>query len=196
MVEQRLGAADREGRDDHGPAPAGGELDDLGERGLRVRAVVAAIAVGGFNHQIVRLLHRARVGEHRIVVAPEIAGEDQLRPLLGAFEAACAQQMAGAPEPNAEAAPDLPLLVEPHRREAAKRALGIVHRVQRERRLVLREPAAVGIFGVLLLQVGAVEQQDLAEVPCRLRTVDVTSESIADEPREVPGVVQMRMRQV
>jgi hypothetical protein len=40
--------------------------------------------------------------------------------------------------------------------------LRVVHRVERQRRRMLRPAEAVGVLGLLLLQVGAVRQQDAA----------------------------------
>ena len=81
-------------------------------------------------------------------------------------------------EPDAQAIRDLVLHVEGHRRQACEGPLSIMEGVKRQGRLVLRKPAAIGVFGVLFLQVSAVPQQNLAKVLRRRRTVNLAGEAL------------------
>lgn len=103
--------------------------------------------------------------------------------------------MPGMAQANAGAIRNRVVLVEGYGREARKRALGIGNSVEWERRLVLREFVAVGILGVLLLQIRAIEQQDFAEILGGVGTEDRTGEAVAHESRQVARMVEMRVRQ-
>jgi len=47
------------------------------------------------------------------------------------------------------------------------------------------EPAAIGVFGVLFLQVSAVPQQNLAKVLRRRRTVNLAGEALPYKRRKI-----------
>ena len=68
-------------------------------------------------------------------------------------------------------------------------------RVERQGRLVLREAVPVGEFGVLLLQMAAVGQQDPAQIARRLGAVGCGPRSRLDQQRQIAGVVEMRVGQ-
>jgi len=60
---------------------------------------------------------------------------------------------------------------------------------------VFRNPVLVFIGGILFLQVAGVGEQHMAKGPRGVRGVDGTPESVLDQKRHVPGVVNVGMRQ-
>lgn len=86
-------------------------------------------------------------------------------------------------------------LVEVEWLQLFKRVLGVVERVQRQRRMMFRQAMAVRISRFFLLQMGAVTQHDLAEVASTARAVDRATIAHSREYRQVAAVIQMRVRQ-
>ena len=55
--------------------------------------------------------------------------------------------------------------------------------------------AALGVFGVFFLQMRGIGEQDVAQLDGRRVGVDRAMKSVAHEPRQIAGVVQVRVRQ-
>jgi len=60
---------------------------------------------------------------------------------------------------------------------------------------VLGIASLLGVLGFFLLQVAAVRQQQLAQLECGRRTKHLAAKPIADQGRNVAGMVQVRVRQ-
>ncbi len=75
------------------------------------------------------------------------------------------------------------------------RLLDVGGDVERQGRLVLRVAFAIGVFGVLLLALGRVEHDQLGELAGRLSGVDRPKVALADDPRQVAGVVEVGVRE-
>jgi hypothetical protein len=74
-------------------------------------------------------------------------------------------------------------------------AFGVIPRVKRQRRRVLRGLVAVGELGFFFLQMAAVEQQDTAQVKGCGRAVHLAGKALACQQRQVAAVVQVGMGQ-
>ena len=76
--------------------------------------MTAAVAVGGFDHHVVRALGDPRIVQNRLIGVADVAGEDDLlfRASLGEprLDAGAAEQMAHVREPDHDALLDLDLL--------------------------------------------------------------------------------------
>lgn len=86
-------------------------------------------------------------------------------------------------------------LVERFGREEFEGVLGVADAVERKRRLVLRKALSIGVFGILLLEVAAVLQDQLGNVARRLGRVDSAAEAISNELGQIAGMVEVGMRQ-
>jgi len=73
--------------------------------------------------------------------------------------------------------------------------LGVGFGVQRQGRLVLRKAAAIGIFGLLLLQARTVREQDAAQLERRPGTPDLSGEAVANEQRKIAAVIDVGVRE-
>jgi hypothetical protein len=71
------------------------------------------------------------------------------------------------------------------RTEQAERLLGVSHCIERQGRLVLGVPLLVGPSGVFLVKVGAVFEQDFAQVAGGIGAVHVPGETLLAETGEV-----------
>ena len=68
---------------------------------------------------------------------------------------------------------------------------GVIHGVQRQRRPMLGVALAIGVAGVLLLDLGRVEQHQLGQLIGRRRAVDRRVEPQLHQPRQVPDVIDV-----
>ena len=149
----------------------------------------------------VRRLHHDRVGgrrvrgraEQRVVPAAEVAAEEDPVPVDGQRDRRRAEDVPGGAQPQRDPAGDRHVLVERDRLEQRQRALDVVGVVQREGGSVLGEAGLVGVRRVLLLEVGAVAQHDRRELGGLGRAPDRPAEALLDQPREVAGVVEVRV---
>ena len=143
-------------------------MDDLGQRVENRRFGMLAIAVGAFADEIVALRRRSGIVVKGPVVATDVAGEEDPQ-RVGAVA------NLGLDHVRTE---QMPRVVEPHRNRRRRREplaagdrLKELHRpldvaafVERQRGLVLRVAFAVGVLGVLLLNLRRVEQNNLGQV--------------------------------
>ncbi len=74
------------------------------------------------------------------------------------------------------------------------RGARVLLRVERQRRLVPRQPLAVPVLGLLLLQTRRVRQQQLQKVGRPLRAEDRPAEPQPHQPRQIRRVVDVRVR--
>ena len=78
-IQHFLRAAHSKGGNDHRAAPVKGLLQDLRQRAHIIRALtVQPVAVGGFQHQIICLLHPLRVVEDGLMRIPHVTAEHHL----------------------------------------------------------------------------------------------------------------------
>jgi hypothetical protein len=82
-----------------------------------------------------------------------------------------------------------------NRFEPRQDTLSLLFSVEWQRWLVLGEAVAVGVFGILLLQVSRVRQQDRTQFGGRFGTEDRTRKAVLDQQWKVARVVKVRMRQ-
>jgi len=124
IVEKLLRAANGEGRYDECPAALHSTFRDHAQRLGRIIRRVNPVAIGRFDHDVVGLTTRDRVWKQRILVAPDIAGEDQAAatPLNHGMRGA--QDMAGMAETQRQAIGQRNGLVERYGREMFDSATG------------------------------------------------------------------------
>jgi hypothetical protein len=85
--------------------------------------------------------------------------------------------------------------VEESDREALNHSARVFSGIEWEGRGMFREPLAIGVSGVFLLQMSAVRQHNAAEVLGALGGEDSPLEAVPVERRKVSGVVEMGMRE-
>ena len=78
MVEKRLRAADREGRNDDRPAAPDRSSDYVFEHTFRVGLAMMAIAVCGLGDDVISLGNYHRIDHRRAAVASDVTREDNL----------------------------------------------------------------------------------------------------------------------
>ena len=86
-------------------------------------------------------------------------------------------------------------LVEGYRLQLRQRAKRVGLAIERQRRIVPRVMKPVGLARVLFLQPGRVGQHQLAEIGRARRAKDALVIAIGDEPRQVAGVIEVRVRE-
>ena len=195
MKQHALNASDRERRDDHRPAAADGVGDDLGKGVGGVSLVVLPVAIGGLDQKIVGAFDRHRVDHRRVAVAADVAGEDDGGAGPIDLDGRRAQDVPHPAKPQLGFAGQHPLFVKRHRRQLLKRGPRVVFGVERQRGLVLGKLVAVGVVGVLLLQVPGIRQQDRAQLAGGARAEDAPLESTLDHQRQIAAVIEMRVRE-
>ncbi|MNJ37272.1 hypothetical protein D3C77_320830 [compost metagenome] len=195
VVQERLGPADGEGGDDHGPAARGGSFYDLAQGFRGVPGIMAPITIGRFHDHIVGLLPRLGIDHGGVAITAEITGEEYLRSVPGHLGGSRPEDVPRAAKGQSGAARQLYGLMERGRDEALHRASGVVHAIERQGRLVLAVTVTVCLLGVLLLDMAAVAQDDLRHIPGGGAGQDGPAESILDQFRQVAGVVQVGVGQ-
>ena len=112
MIEERLGAADGESRDDHGTAPTDCPIDDVLQRCFGVCLRMNSVAVGRLHHEVIRVRDGLGIHHGLVAVAAEVARKYDGRAADSQLGCGCAQNMSGAPEQKARPAPQITLFVE------------------------------------------------------------------------------------
>ena len=92
MEHQALRPPHGKCRNHHRSATPDGTTDDFGEGIFRIQRVMPTIAVGRLNNEIVGI-DLNRIDHGRVIVAAEVAGEDNLRPLPVELNGGCAEDM-------------------------------------------------------------------------------------------------------
>ena len=202
IVEHLLRASDGERRDDEIAAAVERALDIIGQQlDRRNMAVVQTVAVGRFDHNIVRVRDRFRhVADDGLVEIADIAAEHHLalHAVLGHkdLDAGAAEQVAHIAEADGEVLADLHQLVIAHRAQMRDGGLGVVERVDRLiRRSAGAAAFAVAPLGLALLNVRAVTQHDAAEIARLACGVNGAVEPVFEKQRQIAGVVDVRMGQ-
>ena len=134
------------------------------ERFAVVVVLVHAVAIGGFDEQVVGALDGDGIGQHRPVVAAQIAAEQDRRAADANARVGGAEQVAGGDEVHLDAGGDRHRPLVADRLEQRHGAEGIGLAVERQRRLVPREPVAVRVGRVLFLDASGVGQHDAAQI--------------------------------
>ena len=196
-VEQLLGTAHGEGRDDD-VAALGEDIVDEGCQGLGIAlgGLVVAVAVGGLHDDIVGLGDGLGVPDDGLVHVAQVTGEDQL---FGHAVFRCpdlhaggAKQMARVGKADAHTGADLHVLTVLGDLQLAKGSLGIHKGVQG---LYLGPACTFALLvlplGVALLNVGRVAQHDVEQLCGQTGGVDGAGEALLHQQGQTAGVVDM-----
>ena len=157
--------------------------------------LVDAIAVGGFDEQVVRLRDRRRVRQDRPAEAPEVAAEHNGAAVNPHAHVRGAEQVSRVDELRFDAVRDRHRPIVAARLQLRHGAERVDFGIERQRRLVLREVVAVRERGVFFLQASGIGQHDLAEILRAQRAEHAAAEALRDEPRQVAAVIQVRVGQ-
>ena len=66
--------------------------------------------------------------------------------------------------------------------------------VQRQRRKVLCDFVPIAIVGFLFLQTRCIGQKNLEQISAAARTINWSAKTVLDEPRQIAGVIDVRVR--
>jgi hypothetical protein len=131
--QQRLGAADREGRDDDVPPRAAVRRMRSASASAGSSPSCCAAAVGRLHHHDVRVRARLGRGHHDVLLAAEVAGEQHRRRAVVDAQAGRAEDVARAREAAGQAAGRSKRLAEVDGAQQLERGLGVVLGVERAR---------------------------------------------------------------
>ena len=81
------------------------------------------------------------------------------------------------------------------RLQTVERASGVDLRVERLRGDVLRVAVLVRLPRILFLNVRRIGEHERAQVARARRAEDAAAKALADQPRQVPAMIEMRMRE-
>jgi len=162
--------------------------------------VVAAIAVGAFHHEHVKVAQHVRVLDHGHVGPADVAGkaETQRAAVLNDFERHTRrpENMPRVAEGDGDAGDRRKGPAVGHGPEFVHARLRVLHGVQRlKRRVVLLALLRVDKFNVLELEMGRVTQHDAAQVDGGRCRVNGPAEPLFHQVRDVAAVVHVRVRQ-
>ena len=200
-IEHFLGAAHGEAGDDQVAAPVEGVLQDGGQGGHIVwPGAVAAVAVGGLHHHIVRLMDGLGVPQQGLMGVADVAGKDDLAGLLPfgdpQLDGRGAQKVAHVGEAGADVRPHLHRLAVVHFMEQGQGGLGVLHGVKG---LILLAAGAFGLavapLGLELLDVGGVAQHDAAQLGGGPGGEDRAFVAVLHHQGDAPGVVDVGVGQ-
>ena len=82
-----------------------------------------------------------------------------------------------------------------HGAKQRQRLLDVIGIEQRQRGLMLREPLAVGVLGVVFLIMRGIQQQQAGQRLGGRRAVHRAVEAVVHQPRQVADMVDVRVRQ-
>ncbi len=204
VIQDLLGAADRERRHDHVASLfVQGALDDLDQFVLVAAMIlVRAVAVGGLHDQDVRLLDGRRIAQDRTPRLAEIAAEHELGGLAvfgdPDLDDGRAKDVAGVAEAAAHDRMWREFLVVGDGSHLAQTVARVLHRVERSRRrasAMCRPGVTLGPLGIALLNMRAVGQHHVDQVGGRGDGIDRPLEARTGELRQQTAVVDVRMGQ-
>ena len=199
MVDELLGPADGEGRDDERAAA----VDRRPHRALELvghgRGVVTPVPVGRFHEHVVGFAQRLRVEENGHSVAAQVPREDDTPG--GPVSVEIERDGRGAEDvsrpskgrPHARHEPDG--LVVRDTPDSLGSLSPLLRGIERQRGRVLRGSPGVVVGGLLLLEVAGVRQHDPREVRGPAGSGDASPEAILDEPGQVADVVDVGVGQ-
>ena len=194
-VQDLLRAADGEARHHDHAAAREGFVEQRGEFVLGVRLRMQPVAVRRLDDQVVRMRGRQRRLHDRVVIAAEVAREGQHLVIPVHHDARRAENVPGRQQAERGPAAGFGAFVERDGLQQVQRALRIVQRVERLRRMMLRVAVAVREIGFFLLQPRAVAQHDVAEFGRGRRAVHRPAEPFARQHRQIAGMVDVRVRE-
>ncbi|OPZ61047.1 MAG: hypothetical protein BWY87_00070 [Deltaproteobacteria bacterium ADurb.Bin510] len=200
-IEQLLGALDREGRNHNLFAVTRGIVDGLEQLDLAgLERAVQTVAIGRFDENHVGLFDRGRVLHNQLVVAADVARKDQLDLAFVVrdpqLQDAGTQDVAGVFEACLHAGTDVEAVVGLLGVQVVDAFLSVFGGVERHHLLVLLTAVlAVLPFGFDFLDVGRIEQHDLAQVGGWRRGDDRAAETILDQLGQSAGVVEVGVGQ-
>ncbi|OPY91198.1 MAG: hypothetical protein A4E73_02156 [Syntrophaceae bacterium PtaU1.Bin231] len=196
-IDELLGPLHGKGGDDDLLTASVAEGNGFGQFVQALRFIlVIAVSVGGFQEEDVGLLHDRRVFHHQLRTPADVAGKDDLPPRPSFFDPDLQERRPEDMSRVLEDDPDSrggleggPVVDDP---EKGKRIQGVLCRVERIHPVRAEaKPLAAFPLRFHLLDMGAVQQHDLQQIPGRGRRIDAAPESILDHPRQEPGVVDM-----
>lgn len=189
QIDDGLGAADGEGRDEHHTSAIRRLVNHLLEDVQRIVVFVDPIPIGRLAHQLVWAESPFR-GIHDGIVRPaHITGEDDPAMATDANHGR-AEDVTCRNEFDRQSA-DVERVMNVDGDERGQRIVGVLFRVERKGRAMFGGPFLVGVLGVLFLQMTGVGQQDAGEVHRRWGGIDRPGVSLFDEPRQISGVVEV-----
>ena len=201
-IEDLLSAAHGKGGDDHVAAPVQHLLDARGQFLYIVHPLLAveAVAVGGLDDQIFRVLHRLGVPQDGLVGVAHIAAEGDLPRLAALVEpdldGGGAQQMAHVRQADGDAVVDLDQLPIAAGAQQSDGAQGVFHVVEGLHGLAA---VALGLaafpLGLRDLDVGAVTQHDIAEGAGGRAGIDRAAIAVFVQQGQLAAVVDMGVGQ-
>lgn len=201
VIQQVLGAAHGEGRNQHIAAIAVGLLENPGQLvdGFLAAAVVT-VAVGRLHQYYVGAVEEGRVLHQRRTGVAQIAGEHQTPGQVVVvnfqFHYGRAENMPGIVEGQADARRHFMGLAVGQRLASLEGALGVHRVVQRfDFRLAQARPPLVFPLGVVLLDVRRIQQHQLDQLAGGLGGKDRPAKTRGDQARQEPGVIQVGMGQ-
>jgi hypothetical protein len=195
VEEQYLGAIHREGGNEHGAATLGRAQDRSGE-GLDAGLVlVDPVAVCGLDQHRGGSTRGLRRQQDGVVGAAQVSADQQVRFTDLNVHAGRAQDVTCPAQLDLYAGQGLEGRAKVHGPEALDGTTRIVLGIEGQRRRVLGEAAPVREGGILLLDVPAVGQHDLAQRRRVRGGEHVAPESAAHQRGQVARMIQMRVTQ-
>ena len=125
MVEERLRAPDREGRNDDRPAAPDRSSDNVFEYTFRIGLSMMPIAVCGLGDDVIGLGNRHGIDHRRAAVASDVTREDNLHIAALQLDTRCAENMAHRPEDRLAIMRNFDWLFERHRFEGLQRGFRV-----------------------------------------------------------------------
>ena len=193
-VQDRLRSPHGEGGHHQHASPAQGAASDLTQVLLQIGIGMIAVPVRPLHHDPISRGRALRGRDQRSIVAAEVAGEEKPRALPCDRQAGCAQDVSGRLE-AARPGPQVHVCVIPDGLQPLRHPLGVILRVERERRPVFGESLPVRVRRVLLLQAPAVGQEDGHKILARGRAVDRSPEPVPNQRRQIAAMVYVSVGQ-
>ena len=177
--------------------PRGTSQHDRRQLCALVVGLVQTIAVRRLAQEDVGVGDWLRIGQHRTLVAAEVAAEDDRLRRIGEFDhdRSSAEQVAHRHEADFHPRDDRHRAVVAHGLQLRQRAPRVGDAIEGLRRIVLRVMALVGPPRVFFLEVRRVHEDQVREILRAARAEHATPEALLDKPRQVPDVIQMRVRE-
>ena len=196
-VQHLFDASDRERGNDELASARMRLIHDRRQPRSPVVRLMQPVAVCRLAQQHVRVRDRLRILEHGPSIAPEIPAEDDRAVLAGEVHAdgRRAEQMSHRHETDLDTGNDGHRTIEPDRLQHRQRPPCVGDGVKRLRSLVLRVMTLVRGPGVLFLDVGGIDKDELREILGAWRAEHATVKPLGRKPRQVADVIEMRMRQ-
>ena len=198
IIQQYLGTPHRKRRDNYITAPFYGFIDDSRQFFFFVIGFMFPVPVGGFRNNEIRARQDGRIFHDRLFRLSHVAGKDHRRlfPILfnDQIHGSAAQDMAGHPELCRHARNHLKGLLKIVHVKMLQCNIGIVYGKQGFH-LGFPRPQAltVGKLRIGFLDMGAVRQQDRAQLLCGFCAVNAAFKAFLYQPGNQSAVVHMGM---